>query len=105
MAPPLADAGAEPPDSGPPLLALGPKESELRVVCEPVPCSLVMVDRKKMTSYPDSMKVPPGPHGVGINAKGYWGDWKLVTTAEGEHATVVFTLKERPPPPPAPKKR
>jgi hypothetical protein len=94
------DAATQIADSGPPLLALGPNESELRVVCEPVPCSLVLVDKKKMTSYPDSMKVPPGPHGVGINAKGYWGDWQLVTTAAGEHATVLFKLKTRPPPPP-----
>jgi len=98
---PVADAGAtEPEDSGPPPMALGPNECELRVVCEPVNCAIVMVDRKKLTNYPDpgSVKVAPGKHGVGVNGgRNYWNDWQLVETKAGEHAVVVFKLKPRPP--------
>lgn len=94
------DLGASPTA---PTLTLGPGESELDVVCDPDPCKLVMVDRKKMTSYPDPMILPPGKHGVGIDAEGYWGDWKLVTTNAGERTVVTFKLNKRPPNVPWPK--
>jgi len=86
-----------PNDSTTPTLALGPKDSELLIVCEPQPCNLVMVDRKKMLEYPGPAIVPPGAHGVGYDADGCWGGWKLVTTKAGERTVLTFTLNKRPP--------
>jgi eukaryotic-like serine/threonine-protein kinase len=89
-------AVASPPD------AVDPKMSELVVVCQPVPCKVVLIDRKPDTDFPDATKLPPGQHGVGVNGEGYWGDWKLVTTKAGEQTTVTFDLKPRPPGSPEP---
>ncbi len=103
--PPATVASANPDrDSTVPTITLGPDESELDVFCDPDPCKLVMVDRKKMTTYPAPMVVAPGLHGVGIDAEGYWGDWKAVTTKAGERAAVTFKLNKRPADVPWPKK-
>lgn len=74
--------------------ALDPEHSELLVVCDPT-CDLVMVDRKRMTAYPDPMMLAPGQHGVGVSAPDHWGDWKLVETRGGERATVTFKLRSK----------
>ena len=101
--PPPPQASESPPpaaeiDAAPPASTLGPDESELLVVCEPA-CTVVMVDRKSMTGVQDAMKLPPGKHGVGVSAPGYYGDWKLVTTTGGARATVTFILTKKPPKP------
>lgn len=96
-APSAAPQASASPESSTPTLALGPQDSELFVHCDPQPCSLVMVDRKKMREYPEPMIIAPGAHGVGIDAEGCWGDWKLVTTKAGERTTVTFNLNKRPP--------
>ena len=111
--PPPPQASETPPpavevDAAPPAPALGPGESELLVVCEPV-CNVVMVDRKSMTGVQEAMKLPPGKHGVGVSAPGYFGDWKLVETKGWERSTVTFILTKKPPKPattkPPPKHR
>lgn len=74
---------------------LKPTEAEIKVDCQPVQCDVVLIDAKKC-SYPDATRLKPGSHGVGISAKGYWGDWKLITVGPGERTTVTFDLKVRP---------
>jgi len=50
-----------------------------------------------MLEYPGPAIVPPGAHGVGYDADGCWGGWKLVTTKAGERTVLTFTLNKRPP--------
>jgi len=52
-----------------------------------------LVDAKKASN---PALIPPGKHGVGVSAKGYWGDWKLVPMGPGERRTVSFSLKKKP---------
>lgn len=91
-----AAASSTPPaaSSTPPPSDLEPTEAELIVDCRPVQCDIVLVDAKKCT-YPDPIRTTPGKHGVGVSAKGYWGDWKLVTLRPGERQTVTFDLRAR----------
>jgi hypothetical protein len=91
--PPVPSETVAPAPTTPPAVparALG-NEAELAVVCEPA-CALVMIDGKRMKSYPKPARVHPGRHGVGVARPGYAGNWKLVTLARGQSETVSFKL-------------
>ena len=84
------EAAAAPSDA--PTLQLGPKKGELLVVCEPVPCHLVMLDGKPMREYPNPAVVRAGVHGIGASRSGHGGQWQQVVVPERERRTVVFKL-------------
>ena len=84
------EAAAAPSEA--PTLQLGPKKGELLVVCEPVPCHLVMLDGKPMREYPNPAVVRAGVHGIGASRSGHGGQWQQVVVPERERKTVVFKL-------------
>jgi hypothetical protein len=94
--PPPAKETVEPaaPTTAPAARPLG-NDAELTVACEPT-CSLVLIDGKRMKSYPGPARVRPGRHGIGVARPGYSGNWKLVTLRRGQAETVSFTLTPAP---------
>jgi hypothetical protein len=107
-APPPAPPSATDEDSAPPPAVasattsrgqLATNEAELNVLCEPLPCEVVMLDGKSMTEYPGPAIVRPGPHGIGISRRGYYGQWQRAVLTAGQRRTVRFTLAPAAPKP------
>jgi hypothetical protein len=88
--PPAPSASSEPVTSEP--LTLKPGEAELTVVCTPVPCTTIMVDRQPFVSDGVPKAMPAGTHGVGVSRPGYGGQWQLTKLRDGERAKVEFLL-------------
>jgi hypothetical protein len=91
---PTASAPAPPPDP-PPEAPLAANESELEIVCEPA-CDKVAIDGKQHDPSVATVRVKPGSHGVGVARTGYQGEWRKVSVAGGNRATVKFTLTALP---------
>jgi serine/threonine protein kinase len=65
--------------------------AELLVVCVPE-CDRVLLNGKRMKSYPQASAVAAGTYGIGVARPGYGGQFKQLSLRPGQKETVTFTL-------------